>query len=160
MYNAMKSDYLKRQNPRSTKRNSQYKITSSRLIRRSNKNINSSSQAGKPVWNYENYKNKTLFSQKKRRNFKRKDIDARVVVLQNDRYFKGTALNISKSGIFVVTEQRILRDDDVVRLYIKIRESAKIYKILAVVARHSKIPDSPMGYGFKFMTPLPVALNK
>src|SRR5690606_34491233 len=78
---------------------------------------------------------------------KRLPFKAKAVLHKNDRYVKGTVLNVSKTGIFIESEREIFKENETVRLYNKPQGLKKQYSVIATVTRYNNDPRYPRGYG-------------
>lgn len=78
---------------------------------------------------------------------------AKVILHRNDRYIKGRAINISRSGMFIYSDRRIFRENEVVRIAIKPQGMTKYYKALARVVRYNENTEFLRGYGLQFIAP-------
>lgn len=78
---------------------------------------------------------------------------AKIVIHKNDRYIKGRVINISQSGLFVCSDRKIFRDNEVVRISIKLLGMSKYYKAIARVVRFNTDQRYLKGYGLQFISP-------
>ena len=77
--------------------------------------------------------------------------EAKILMVKNSRYLKGTSINISRSGLFVKTHEKVFAENEVIRLVIRPGGSSHSYKVIARVARfESHLGRSP-GYGLRFV---------
>ena len=84
---------------------------------------------------------------------KRVRFDARVLMVKNQRYLKGAVLNISRTGLFVVTHERVFQENEAIRVVIRPKGSSRSYKIVARVVRFEARLGCPHGYGLRFVRP-------
>ncbi|MBF0441980.1 MAG: PilZ domain-containing protein [Oligoflexales bacterium] len=97
---------------------------------------------------------KTFKNLSQRKRAKRHPFAGEVLIVKNNRYLKGRAKNISKSGIFVSASERVFKDHEAVRVIIKPFGSGKTYRLVARIARFSNSPLSESkGYGLRFIYP-------
>jgi hypothetical protein len=75
---------------------------------------------------------------------------AKVLIHKNDRYVKGRAVNISKSGIFVESLLPIFKKEETVNLSIR-SDSGERYNVIAKVTRFNAGPYGRKGYGLQFV---------
>jgi hypothetical protein len=75
----------------------------------------------------------------------------RVIIQKNNRYIKGHATNLSRTGMFVASGTRVFADNERVRVFIKDEQSDKSYNVIAKVVRFNGNPRFPQGYGLKFV---------
>ena len=87
---------------------------------------------------------------KKERQHPRHAFRAQVLIQKNQRFQKGPALNISKSGIFVETAAKLFEVGEAVRLIIK-TSSGDRYKVVARIARYNDAAHAARGYGLEFV---------
>lgn len=78
--------------------------------------------------------------------------NAKVILHRNDRYVKGRALNISRSGIFMASGRKLFQENEVVRIAIKPHGMARYYKAVVRVVRFNGDSRSVPGYGLQFVT--------
>ena len=83
---------------------------------------------------------------------KRVGLKAKVLIVKNQRYVKGHSLNISRSGIFVVAQEKIFEEHEAVRVIIRPIGSSRAFKVIARVARFEDRLGRPRGYGLRFVT--------
>ena len=68
-------------------------------------------------------------------------------MVKNARYLKGRSLNISSTGIFVETYEKVFEEQEMVRLVIKPDGPRKTFKLIARVVRFNSYLNQPRGYG-------------
>lgn len=88
---------------------------------------------------------------KQKRRPKRYDFKGKVIIVKNDRYIKGLAVNISKTGIFVHTKLKIFNENETARIHIKPHGMEKTFKAICKVVRFQDDERGIPGYGLQFI---------
>lgn len=89
-------------------------------------------------------------SPKRRTAAPRATINGRVVVHNNGRLAIGIGVNISSSGIFVESPDRIFSVGEKLKLSVKVKGISKPFNAVAQVIRFNSDARFPVGYGLKF----------
>jgi hypothetical protein len=84
----------------------------------------------------------------------------KVLMVKNDRYLKGRSVNISNTGIFVETFEKVFEEQELVRLIIKPDGPRKTFKLIARVVRYNSYLNQLRGYGLEFVKPVKLVLRK
>jgi len=89
-------------------------------------------------------------SPKRRTAAPRATINGRVVVHNNGRLAIGIGVNISSTGIFVESPDRIFSVGEKLKLSVKVKGISKPFNAVAQVIRFNSDARYPVGYGLKF----------
>ena len=84
---------------------------------------------------------------------KRFNFKGKALLAKNQRYIKGTVLNISRSVIFIQADVQVFRPNEEVRLFIKPEGMKKYFKAIATVIRFNDDHRQAVGYGLQFVFP-------
>ena len=80
----------------------------------------------------------------------RATIKGRIIVHNNGQLVIGSGVNISASGIFVETPDKLFRPGEILKLTCKVEGMKKAFNVIASVTRLNHDPCSPAGYGMRF----------
>lgn len=81
---------------------------------------------------------------------KRMTIDGKIIVHNNGKLSIGSGVNISSSGIFIETEEKLFEIGEQLKVTCKVRGFKKAFNTQAEVVRFSSENGDPKGYGLKF----------
>ena len=90
-------------------------------------------------------------TQERREAAPRASINARVIVHNNGQLVIGSGVNISASGIFVETADRLFTIGENLKLSIRSDSLAKPFNATATVIRYNADPRYSVGYGLHFI---------
>ena len=80
----------------------------------------------------------------------RASIQGRVIVHNNGQLVIGSGVNISSTGIFVETKDRLFTIGEHIKLTVKAEGVLKPFNAVAEVVRFNDDPSLPIGYGLRF----------
>lgn len=80
----------------------------------------------------------------------RATINGRVDVHNDAQFSAGAGVNISATGIFVETTERVFKVGEHLKLTVRVEGIQKPFNVLAKVIRLSEDPRFPIGYGMVF----------
>ena len=86
----------------------------------------------------------------RRVNAPRASICGRVVVHNNGQLSIGNGVNISPTGIFVETKDRIFQVGETLKISVRADGLSKSFNVMAKVMRFNADANYPIGYGLKF----------
>jgi hypothetical protein len=87
---------------------------------------------------------------KRRLGAPRATISGRVIIHNNGQLVIGSGINISATGIFIETADKIFKLGEKLKVTVKAEGFAKQFNALAEVIRINSDPKYPIGYGLKF----------
>ncbi|MBP6217553.1 MAG: PilZ domain-containing protein [Oligoflexales bacterium] len=88
--------------------------------------------------------------EKRRREAPRATVAGEIIVHNDKDLLKGTAANISATGLFVSTKEEIFKIGEKIKITCKIKELPEPFKAQATVIRYSKDREDHTGYGLVF----------
>ena len=88
--------------------------------------------------------------EQRRVNAPRASISGRVVVHNNGQLSIGNGVNISPTGIFVETKDRIFQIGELLKISVRADGLSKSFNVIAKVMRFNADAQFPVGYGLQF----------
>ncbi len=89
----------------------------------------------------------------------RATISGRVIVHNNGQLVIGKGINISATGIFIETTEKLFATGELLKLSVKVDGLEAAFNVEAEVIRFNSNPKFPLGYGIRFIN-LPVEMGK